>query len=231
MSERDVLTTLASIAQIGILLLPVFATAFLLYTLGWQPVRALWSWSKPTAKRRVVGTLGTAGVVAVIGLLWAPQLLPMTATEPEGVPDGVQSFPVQQRLHVQTPVVYPQTPPVGGNHAPIWQNCGFYTTPIANENGVHSLEHGAVWITYRPDLPSDQVEALRAFTTVPHAYVIVSPYSDLSAPIVASAWGHQLRLDSVEDPRLNQFVRAYREGPQAPERGGPCTGGVGQPEP
>ena len=61
-------------------------------------------------------------------------------------------------------------------------------------------------------------------------YVLVSPYPDLPAPVVASAWGKQLRLDSADDPRLDEFVRAFRLGRQAPERGGPCDGGLGQPE-
>lgn len=35
--------------------------------------------------------------------------------------------------------------------------------------------------------------------------------------------------DEILNPRLEQFVGAFRLGPQAPERGGPCTGGIGQP--
>jgi Protein of unknown function (DUF3105) len=61
---------------------------------------------------------------------------------------------------------------------------------------VHSLEGGAVWITYDPNLPPDQVEALRALTRGPWAYLIVSPYDGLPAPvdraraqaIVVSTW-------------------------------------------
>ena len=91
-----------------------------------------------------------------------------------------------------TPVSYPQRPPVGGDHSPIWQNCGFYDDPIANENGVHSLEHGVVWITYRPDLSQDQVNALRRLARN-ERHILVSPFPGLPAPVVASAWGRQAR--------------------------------------
>ncbi|WP_194922430.1 DUF3105 domain-containing protein, partial [Catenulispora rubra] len=57
---------------------------------------------------------------------------------------GVKSFSGLSRNHVTTPVTYPQTPPVGGDHAPVWLNCGVYTAPVANENAVHAMEHGAV---------------------------------------------------------------------------------------
>ena len=122
---------------------------------------------------------------------------------------------------------YPQSPPVGGPHNPIWQNCGFYSKPVRNEYAVHSMEHGAVWITYRPDLPKDQVEKIKSLTQ--KGYVLASQYPGLPAPVVASAWGKQLQLNSTNDPRLEQFVRAYRQGPQTPEPGAPCRGGVGSP--
>ena len=143
--------------------------------------------------------------------------------------EGLQTFSGLSQDHVQTKVDYPQTPPVGGPHAPAWQNCGYYDVPIGSENGVHSLEHGAVWITYRPDLSQDQVEALRALTRS-QTYVLVSPFPDLPAPLVASAWGRQAQLESVSDPRLDAFVRAFRQGPQTPEPGAVCTRGVGAPK-
>src|ERR687891_454587 len=77
-------------------------------------------------------------------------------------PEGVQSFSVlDQYHHTEETVPYSQIPPVGGPHDPVWQNCGFYDMPVRDENAVHSLEHGAVWITYSPDLPQDQVDELR----------------------------------------------------------------------
>lgn len=136
---------------------------------------------------------------------------------------GVKTYKVSPN-HVTTPVTYAQTPPAGGEHAPVWLNCNTYTRPVPNENAVHSLEHGAVWITYRPGLAKDQVAKLRGMLGQP--YEILSPYPGLPAPVVASAWGKQLRLTGADDKRLPEFVRTYRQGPQAPEVGAACTGGI-----
>ena len=123
---------------------------------------------------------------------------------------------------------YAQSPPVGGEHNPVWQNCGFYDKPVADENAVHSLEHGAVWIAYGTALPRDQIGQLRALTQG-HTHLLVSPHPDLDSPIVASAWGKQLVLEEADDPDLERFVRAYSQGPQTPEPGAPCSGGIGRP--
>jgi predicted small secreted protein len=151
-----------------------------------------------------------------------------TTAHKKAPPAGVTSYSNLSRDHTKEPVDYPQSPPVGGPHNPIWQNCGFYSKPVRDENAVHSMEHGAVWITYAPDLPKDRVEKIKSLTQ--KSYVLASPYPGLPAPVVASAWGKQLRLNSTNDPRLEQFVRAYRQGPQTPEPGAPCRGGVGSPE-
>jgi hypothetical protein len=60
-------------------------------------------------------------------------------------------------------------------------------------------------------------------------YVILSPYPGLPSPVVASAWGKQLQLPSVSDPRLGQFIDYFRQGPQTPEPGATCAGGTGTP--
>ena len=75
--------------------------------------------------------------------------------------EGVQTSPAEQG-HIDGPVNYPQVPPVGGLHNPIWQACGFYDQPIQNEKAVHSLEHGGIWITHRPDLPAAEIATLAA---------------------------------------------------------------------
>ncbi len=129
--------------------------------------------------------------------------------------------------HTEDNVDYEQNPPAGGEHSPVWQNCGVYTEPINSENAIHSLEHGAVWITYRPDLPEEQVEQIRELVNG-QTCMLASPYPDLPAPVVASAWERQSSLEGADDPDLERFVSAFRQGPQTPEPGAACTGGVGE---
>lgn len=141
---------------------------------------------------------------------------------------GVQTFTGLSRNHVTTKVKYAQNPPVGGDHNPVWLNCGIYTSPVPNENAVHDLEHGAVWITYQPTLAKAQINQLTKIATG-QTYLDLSPYPGLPAPVVVSAWGKQLKLQSAADPRLEAFIKKYKQGPQTPEPGATCTGGTGTP--
>lgn len=142
---------------------------------------------------------------------------------------AVKTFETADPWHVESPVEYPQSPPVSGNHSPGWQNCGFYEEPVRNEPAVHSMEHGAVWITFRPGLPASDIRTLRS-KTANQPYLLVTPYLKLRKPVVATAWGHQLELEGVDDPRLALFVLAYQQGPQTPEPGAPCLGAIGEPQ-
>jgi putative peptide zinc metalloprotease protein len=224
-SSGDFLALAAVTSQMLLIALSMLTAIYFLYSMSRKPIGALWRWSKPTPTRSLVGTVTAVGAVAVVVLLWVPQV----SFVGRHIPAGTQHFEVTERNHVLVPVTYSQVPPVGGNHAPIWQNCGFYDTPIANENAVHSLEHGTVWITYQPQLPREQVDMLRQLAHRLN-YVLVSPYPDQPAPVILSAWGYQLRLDSADDARLDQFLLTFRLGPQAPEPEAQCTGGVGTPK-
>jgi len=186
------------------------------------------------------------------------EVAPQTATDSSGIAgvlawnttgwpgDGGSSAGALQHDHVAGPVTYTETPPVGGPHSATWLNAGIYDRPVPSERAVHNMEHGAVWITYSPGLTSDQVQALRSFALKQSKlreqtqsgpsttrYLVMSPWasSELPAPIVISAWGHQLRVTSVDDPRLQRFVDTFRSSrAYTPELGEPVDGvpvGVG----
>jgi hypothetical protein len=130
------------------------------------------------------------------------------------------------REHAQGPITYSVNPPVGGKHNPTWQNCmgDVYDMPIANEHAVHSLEHGAVWITYRTGLPADQVEQL-AKKVRGNEYMLMSPVDNLDRPISLQAWGWQLKVDNANDGRIDDFIKALRNN-AGPEPGASCAQGV-----
>lgn len=117
-------------------------------------------------------------------------------------------------------------PPTGGSHNPRWQNCGIYDTPVESSLAVHSLEHGAVWLTYRPDLPEAQVNELRDLVRG-EAFVLMSPFPEQDADVVMSAWSTQLVIESLPSEQVEQFVNRYQG--QGPESGASCSGGVGTP--
>jgi Protein of unknown function (DUF3105) len=153
----------------------------------------------------------------------------LSGATPMNDPDipGLVSYGGLVTEHVNSLVTYAQVPPAGGPHRPVWQNCGVYSERVLNEFAVHSLEHGAVWITYDPALDSGQVARL-ADITRQSTHRLLSPYPGLPAPIVLSAWGYQLYLPSADDSRLAKFIVRFESGPTTPERGAACSGGVWQ---
>lgn len=180
------------------------------------------------ARRRAARIAVTAAVV-VVGIALVVVSRGGGGGSGADAPAGTETFDYPSRNHVQGTVAYDRTPPVGGDHAGVWQNCGSYPDPIVPEQGVHSMEHGAVWLTYRSDLEASEVDRVRSLADG-ESFVLVSPWeTGLPSAVVASAWGRQLEVSSASDPRLEQFVRAFQVGPQAPEPGAPCTGGVGEP--
>jgi uncharacterized protein DUF3105 len=146
--------------------------------------------------------------------------------------DGVVNFResqpalVEGSQHKSGKIQYAVSPPVAGEHNSTWQNCmgDVYTEQIASEHAVHSMEHGAVWVTYRPDLPKDQVDALAAKVRG-QEYMLMSPFPGLDKPIALQAWGYQLKVDNANDGRIDDFIGAMR-GNATIEPGAACSSGI-----
>ena len=184
---------------------------------------------KRGALRRRLTTVGgaAAGVaLLVVAYVFIPQSASYSAGSTGMVIEGVQTY-ANSTGHVTGSVTYPQTPPAGGEHNPVWLNCGIYSEPVTNVYGVHSLEHGAVWVTYDPALSPSELDALRMH--LPSTYVILSPFSGLPAPIVLSAWNTQLRVDTAADERIPMFFEEYWRSQYVPEPGALCSGGIDGP--
>lgn len=182
--------------------------------------------------RRIAIWASVGAGVAIIALivttvLLTPQRPSYTAGGEGAEIEGVETFENASE-HVEGVVDYEQTPPAGGQHNPAWLNCGIYEEPVPNENAVHSLEHGAIWVTYDAEALSDEeLETLKG--QLPSTYVILSPFDGLPSPIVLSGWNSQLQVEEADDPRIAEFLEEYWQSQNVPEPGALCTGAIDGP--
>lgn len=141
---------------------------------------------------------------------------------------GVEIVQYEAQMHVAPDqrVAYDKTPPFGGPHDGIWADCTgqVYDTPVRNENLVHSLEHGAVWIAYNPDKIQGADREALAQRVEGEPYTMMSPYPGMDSPISLQSWGHRLQVDNADDQRIDQFITALRQNNNGvyPEIGGAC---------
>jgi hypothetical protein len=188
------------------------------------------------------GPIAVAGVVVLIAVgiigygVWAAARSSNEASTPwaeraaaiEGIVDyrANADKTITSREHKAGPLTYATNPPVGGDHNPQWQNCNgdVYTEPIPKEHAVHSLEHGAVWVTYKQGLPADQVDTLKS-KVEGKDYMLMSPVANLEKNVSLQAWGYQLKVDTVDDARIDAFIRALRTNASV-EPGATCSSGV-----
>ena len=181
----------------------------------------------PPPPRRVLPVV--LALVAALLVLVAAVAVPLAlGDDPEGPADlsEVVVYDDLKVVHTPADIDYPQSPPVGGPHDPVWLDCGAYAEPVRDENVVHDLEHGTVWITYDPDLGEDDVATLAE--ALPQNGIL-SPYAGLDSPVVVTVWGRQLALTGADDPRLELFIDTFGGGETAPEPFASCAGGVTDP--
>jgi uncharacterized protein DUF3105 len=136
-----------------------------------------------------------------------------------------KEYKPSQHVSAEQRVAYDQNPPFGGPHDNAWAECNgtVYPTAVRNENMVHALEHGSVWIAYNPDkIKGKALDTLKG-KVEGQPYMLMSPYPGLDQPISLQSWGHQLKLTKADDPRIENFIKSLRSNQyQNPENAGRC---------
>ena len=186
---------------------------------------------QPSRRTGIIVAAATGVAILVLAVVLGPMVVDQ-ATEanipPAPTGPNLASVDLREDIpnsEVSADIDYPEVPPDGGDHDKQWLSCGLYTKAVREENAVHSLERGAVWITYDPEEISRK-QAKAMFDQLPEDKGIVSPYVGLPGNVVLSVWGAQLQLLSPDDPRFDLFLEEYGDGHLAPEPDAGCADGV-----
>ena len=125
---------------------------------------------------------------------------------------------------------YSSVPATSG---PMWNspaNWGVYSTPQAEGQLIHNIEHGGIVIWYDLELEPEAVAELATYVEAQTSQgvggrykFILTPWGgedDLGSPVVVTAWRTVLQLESADTAAIDAFAREYYG--QSPEpAGGP----------
>ena len=174
---------------------------------------------KVQQKKKVMYVLWWIAGIALFGALIGGIVWAIIANKPAPLgEDFSRGMPDEGATHVTEgeKVTYQSQPPTSGDHWPDPLRDGIYDIEKPDEAIVHSLEHGRIWISYRPDIPDEIKEQVRAIAKR-EVRVIVTPRAANATDIALAAWN---RLDTFSkeefnESRVRDFIRRYRDkGPE-----------------
>jgi|SRR3989338_280375 len=147
-----------------------------------------------------------------------------SSDDTSGLKPGV-FFEAQSRDHIAIGSPHPEynsNPPTGGWHYDIPAQTGIYDKELPDEQLIHNLEHGHIWITYRPGaIDNESIEKLVSLAKKYGPKMIMTPRAKNPGPIAIAAWQYLITFDKVDDENLrviDNFIRVYRgkAGPENP---------------
>lgn len=121
----------------------------------------------------------------------------------------------------QAPPDYSSVPATSGTHAPNWAPCGIYRQQIPEMYVVHTLEHGAVVVYYRPaEVSGEALAGLEDLARDFSTHIVVMPYPEMAIPVALVAWGHLAARPALDLDEVRAFWAEYAQ--RGPESGIAC---------
>jgi type II secretory pathway pseudopilin PulG len=124
-----------------------------------------------------------------------------------------QEFPELSRTHINPGdqhEAYNSNPPTSGPHWAQPANWGVYDTPQVDEQFVHNLEHGGIWISYKPSIDADTKAKLQAIAKANPGSVVMSPREADESPIVLASWTRLEKLESYDEAKILDFIKSNK---------------------
>ncbi len=134
-----------------------------------------------------------------------------------------QTYAIASRTHIpegsNTHPPYNSNPPSSGDHWPTPATCKVYTEEIPDEAALHSLEHGAVWISYKDKNDKDTIKRLTGLAAGGGGKILLIPRSKDDSKIAVGSWGRVMKLEKYDEQKIKDYIRYYRNASPEPTAG------------
>jgi len=147
-------------------------------------------------------------VVAIITLGYGLVFLTRQAEQPRR---GVESA-IQGRQHIAIGAAHPSynsNPPTSGWHYAGPASWGMYQTELPDEQIIHNLEHGGIWISYK-DLDTDTTAKLEDLARRFPNSVIITPRVSNDSKIALASWGRLEKLEIFDEAEILAFIKTNK---------------------
>ncbi len=171
-----------------------------------------------TTEKQVIGGIILATIVILVGGVFLFTQQNNKEQAKISKPLVGREIAIQGRNHVPngTKVNYSTNPPTSGDHYANPQPGGIYDKPVPDGNLVHSLEHGAVILWYKSDVPATESAQLKSiFDNVSVSKKIMVPRDSLDIPVALTSWGRLLKLQTTDESQIKAFMETNEDrGPE-----------------
>lgn len=143
------------------------------------------------------------------------EVLPAAVSNPI---EGTVEYNIVGRDHIAQGTSgsgYNSNPPSSGPHWPVAAKNGVYESLLPDEQLIHNLEHGHVWISYKPDIADEVKNKLVEIVKEDDWKVVLGPREANDSKIALCAWGRVLKMDEPDYDKIRAFIKTYRNrGPE-----------------
>ncbi len=157
-------------------------------------------------------TIWIGVIVVVVGLIYRG----VSIVEEANKSRPGEAIPIVSRNHVNIGDAhepYNSNPPTSGPHAgpAPW---GVSEKELIDEDVIHNLEHGGIWISYK-NLNQEDIKKLEDIGRKYSSRTVVSPRPANDDNIAVASWGRLLKLEEVDVEQITEYVkRNFNKSPE-----------------
>jgi hypothetical protein len=183
---------------------------------------------KTEKKQNLIKKTRNITIVVVLVVLSVVGYLQLTKKSPEEIAfeqeveevslDGkVEEFEIEGANHIgaEQTTTYNTNPPTSGSHWASPAGWGFNDKELPDEQLVHNIEHGGIWITYK-DLDEESINRLKDIAKSNSNSVVITKREENNNPLVVASWGRMMRLTEVDEALIQKYIDTYIN--QSPEK-------------